>query len=82
MARIAFKGCLTCGGRVENEIDGMRVRAGAMNPNDIRSVSFANAEVDTEARSMLALPTTMLRQLGLETPSATRSWNTTDGEPR
>lgn len=50
MARIAFKGCLTCGGRVENEIDGMRVRAGAMSPNDRRSVSFQHSGLQRNSR--------------------------------
>ena len=80
MAGIAFKGRVTCEARVENEIDGMRVRTGAMNPSEVRSISISEVVVDTSSASMIALPTRMLRQLGLEAPSATRSWNTTDGE--
>src|SRR5437899_637651 len=70
-------GRVTCEAKVESTEDLIRVRRGELSPDQVRSVTITDALIDTGA-STLALPTSMLRQLGLDTPVSTkRSRNTT-----
>jgi len=70
-------GRVTCKAKVENAIDAAEALQGKRTSSEVRTVVVEDALVDTEA-STLALPTSMLRQLGFHTPSSTRrSRNTT-----
>lgn len=77
MVRTNFMGRVTCNAKVESTEDLLRARRGDLSPDQVRAIHIADALVDTGA-STLALPTTMLRQLGLDKPtSSRRSRNTT-----
>lgn len=60
---------VACEARVENEIDSCRVRRGELAPEQVRSVLITDALVVTGAL-LLCLPTSVLRQLGLNTPTS------------
>jgi len=72
-------GRVTCKAKVENAIDAAEVRQGKRKPTDVRTVEINDALVDTGA-STLALPTSLLRQLGLDTPTSTKRSRNTTGE--
>jgi predicted aspartyl protease len=77
MVRTNFMGRVTCEVKVESVEDLIRVRRGELSPEAVRTLHITDALVDTGA-STLGLPTSMLRQLGLDTPtSSRRSRNTT-----
>lgn len=77
MVRTQYMGRVTCEARVENAIDSARARSGELSPGAVRTVHITDALVDTGA-STLALPASVLRQLGLDIPVTTkRSRNTT-----
>lgn len=71
-------GRVTCKAKIENAIDAAESLQGKRDPADVRTVEVNDALVDTGA-STLALPTSMLRQLGLNTPSSTRRTRNTTG---
>ncbi len=77
MVRTNFMGRVTCNATVESIADLLRVEAGELTAEEVRSIRIDDALVDTAA-STLGLPTGMLRQLGLVKPvSIRRSRNTT-----
>lgn len=78
MVRTHYTGRVTCEATVENAIDAARARMGEIPASDVRTVPIADALIDTGA-STLALPTSMLRQLGLDTPVSTRRSRNTTG---
>jgi predicted aspartyl protease len=79
MVRTNFMGRVTCEAKVENAIDSARARAGELPADAVRTVHITDALVDTGA-STLALPTSMLRQLGLNIPITTKRSRNTTGE--
>lgn len=79
MVKEAIMGRVTVEARVENAIDSARARAGEISPEQVRSVVVTDALVDTGA-STLALPASMLRQLGLDIPVTTKRSRNTTGE--
>ena len=72
-------GRVTCEARVENTEDWLRARRGELAPDQVRTLKISDALIDTGA-STLALPTSMLRQLGLDTPVTTKRSRNTTGE--
>lgn len=72
-------GRVNCEAKVVNVDDQVLARLGAIPEADVRSVRITDALVDTGV-STLGLPTSMLRQLGLETPKYTRRARNTTGE--
>lgn len=81
MVRVNFVGRVTCEAKVESTADLLRVRAGEMTPDKVRTLIINDALVDTGA-STLGLPTSLLRQLGLDTPTSSRRSRNTTGEYR
>ena len=70
-------GRVTCQAKVESIEDLLRVKRGDLPSEQVRTIHITDALVDTGA-STLGLPTSMLRQLGLDEPtSRRRSRNTT-----
>lgn len=78
MVRTSYMGRVTCLVKVENALDAARARMGEISADAVRSVQVSDALVDTGA-STLALPTSMLRQLGFDTPTSTRRSRNTTG---
>ena len=78
MARIDFMGRVTCKAKIENALDSAQARMGQLTADQVRTVVIEDALVDTGA-STLALPASMLRQLGLDIPSSTRRSRNTTG---
>lgn len=78
MIREHFTGRVTCEAKVESVEDLLRVRRGELAPEQVRTVHVTDALVDTGA-STLGLPTSVLRQLGLDTPTSTRRSRNTTG---
>src|SRR3954454_21700997 len=77
MVEAPFMGRVTCEAKVENAVDAALARQGKMPTEDVRKVTITDALVDTGA-STLGLPASILRRLGLDTPtSVRRSRNTT-----
>jgi predicted aspartyl protease len=77
MVRTNFMGRVTCDAKVENALDLALVRMGEVTESKVRGAQVSDALVDTGA-STLGLPSSMLRQLGLDKPTSTcRSRNTT-----
>jgi predicted aspartyl protease len=79
MVRTNFMGRVTCEAKVENAIDSARARAGEIPADAVRTVQIRDALIDTGA-STLALPASMLRQLGLDIPVPTKRSRNTTGE--
>lgn len=79
MLKEAFVGRVTCEAKVENAIDSARARAGEIAADAVRTIRINDALIDTGA-STLALPTSMLRQLGLDIPVTTKRSRNTTGE--
>jgi predicted aspartyl protease len=73
-----FMGRVTCEAKVENALDSARARQGQIPESAVRTVVITDALVDTGA-STLALPASMLRQLGFDTPTSTRRSRNTTG---
>ncbi len=78
MVRANFMGRVTCEAKIESNDDLVRVRFGQLAPEQVRTLVITDALVDTGA-STLGIPTSMLRQLGLETPISTRRSRNTTG---
>lgn len=78
MVRTNYMGRVTCEAKVENAVDAALARQGKVDAAGVRTVSISDALIDTGA-STLALPTSILRQLGLETPTSTRRSRNTTG---
>ena len=78
MARIDFMGRVTCKAKIENALDSAQARMGQLSVEKVRTITIEDALVDTGA-STLALPASMLRQLGLDIPSSTRRSRNTTG---
>ena len=77
MVRTNFMGRVTCEAKVQSVEDEFRAARGELPRDQIRTVHIADALVDTGATT-LGLPTSVLRQLGLDTPfTSKRSRNTT-----
>lgn len=75
----AEMGRVTCKVRVENAIDTAEVRMGKRAPAAVRSIEIPDALVDTGATT-LALPASLVRQLGLDGPTAVKRSRNTTGE--
>jgi predicted aspartyl protease len=71
MVRLNYMGRVTCEAKVVSVEDELRARRGEIPPSAVRAIHITDALVDTGA-STLGLPTSMLRQLGLDTPVSTR----------
>ncbi len=78
MVRTNYMGRVTCEATVENAVEHALARQGKMPPDQVKSVRIMDALVDTGA-STLGLPPSVLRQLGLDTPTATRRSRNTTG---
>src|SRR5438309_8392357 len=78
MVRTNYMGRVTCEAKLENAVDAALARQGKIAASDVRAVQITDALVDTGA-STLALPTSVLRQLGLDTPTSTRRTRNTTG---
>ena len=78
MARIDFRGHVSCRAKIENTMDVILARRGELPKDQVRTITIEDVLVDTGA-STLALPASMLRQLGLDIPSSTRRSRNTTG---
>lgn len=78
MARIDFMGRVTCKAKIENTEDLILVRRGELAPDKVRTLIIEDALVDTGA-STLAMPSKMLRELGLDKVVSTRRSRNTTG---
>ncbi|MBX9581171.1 MAG: hypothetical protein K2X87_12750 [Gemmataceae bacterium] len=79
MVEFIDMGRVTCEATVENVDDQLRARRGELAADQIRRLVITDALVDSGA-STLGLPTSMLRQLGLDTPVRSRRSQNTTGE--
>ena len=76
--RTDFMGRVTCEAKVDNALDAALARMGKLPEDQVRTVVIKDALIDTGA-STLGLPASILRQLGLDTPSSTRRTRNTTG---
>jgi predicted aspartyl protease len=79
MVRNNVVGRVTVEAKIENAGDLWEVQQGKRQAEDVRRVMVTDALVDTGA-AYLALPTSMIRQLGFTAPIRTRTTRNTTGE--
>lgn len=79
MVEFIDMGRVTCEATVANVYDELKANHGELTADQVRRLVITDALVDSGA-STLGLPTSMLRQLGLDTPKFSRRSRNTTGE--